>query len=206
MKEIDNMIGCKMRVPKYGEPDYAIHLPIALCDPLAGDFDGDAIAVHLIPPHLADETMKLMSPRYVTKYKKNLQNITVPSHETLNGLALSTKIEYDDENEYTEPHNYYDDYVTLLKDVVINKKISDNRLILFNGEIETPDGGKIKYNNQVTTFNRLRLSKMIGGDIDTIPGLLKSPLSQMDGGAASRMVSYLQQFPDYVERYNEIQK
>ena len=44
---------------------------------------GDQIAVHLIPQEIADETMRLMSPRYVTKYKKNLQNINVPSHETL---------------------------------------------------------------------------------------------------------------------------
>lgn len=46
-------------------------------------FDGDQIAVHMIPKELSDETMKLMSPRYVTKYKKNLQNIHVFNHETL---------------------------------------------------------------------------------------------------------------------------
>lgn len=61
-----------MRIAKYGEPDYAIHMPILLCEPLAGDYDGDQIAVHLIPQEYADETMRLMSPRYVTKYKKNL--------------------------------------------------------------------------------------------------------------------------------------
>ena len=49
---------------------------------------GDQIAVHLIPQEIADETMRLMSPRYVTKYKKNLQNINVPSHETLKFRGL----------------------------------------------------------------------------------------------------------------------
>ena len=119
---------------------------------------------------------------------------------------MATKIEYDDPDEIKDPHLYYDNYIDLLKDVEINKKFSINRLIVFNGEIDTPDGGKIKYNNQVTTLGRLRLSKMIGADIDTIPGLLKQPLTQIDGGSASRLVSYLQQFPDYIERLNEIQK
>ena len=109
-------------------------------------------------------------------------------------------------DELKNPHIYYDDYAELVKDVEVNKKLSLNKLILFNGSIKTPDGGEIKYNNQVTTLGRLRLSKMMGGDIDTIPGLLKQPLTQMDGGAGSRMVSYLQQFPDYIERLNEIQK
>lgn len=46
-------------------------------------FDGDQLSAYLVPEEIADETMKLMSPRYVTKYKKNLQNINVPSHEFL---------------------------------------------------------------------------------------------------------------------------
>lgn len=98
----------------------------------------------------------------------------------------------------------------LLKDVEINKKLTLNRLIVFNGTIDLPDGGKLEYHNQVTTLGRLRLSKLMQADIDSIPGLLKSsaekPFGVMDGGAASRMVSYLQQYPDYVERLNEIQK
>jgi hypothetical protein len=46
-------------------------------------FDGDQIAVHLVPQEIAEETMRKMSPRYVMKYKKNLEPINVPSHETL---------------------------------------------------------------------------------------------------------------------------
>lgn len=159
------------------------------------------IAVHLIPQEIADETMRLMSPRYVTKYKKNLQNINVPNHETLNGLAVATKIEYDDPSELKEPRLYYDNYTELLKDVEVNKKISLNRIILFSGKV-----GELEYHNQVTTLGRLRLSKMMGADIDSIPGLLSKPLGQIDAGASARMVSYLQQYPDYVEKLNEIQK
>lgn len=59
------------------------------------------------------------------------QNINVPSHETLNGLAVATKIEYDDPEELKEPHLYYDSYVQLLKDVEVDRKLSLNRLIVF---------------------------------------------------------------------------
>jgi hypothetical protein len=39
----EHICGCKMRIAKYGEPDYAIHMPILLCEPLAGDYDGDLV-------------------------------------------------------------------------------------------------------------------------------------------------------------------
>lgn len=95
----------------------------------------------------------------------------------------------------------YTSYADLLKDVEINKKISDNRLILFTGKV-----GDLEYKNQVTTLGRLRISKIIGADIDTIPGVLKQPLSQLDGGSVVKLVLYLQQYPDYVEKLNELQK
>lgn len=167
------------------------------------------ISVHLVPSEISDETMKLMSPRYVTKYKKNLQNINVPSLEFLNGLAAATKITYEDESELKEPHLYYDSFAELLKDSEINNKVNSNRLIVFNGTIKTPDGGEIKYNNQVTTLCRLRISSIIGADIDSIPGLFgksTKPFNQISGESASNLVSYLQQFPDYVERLNKLQK
>lgn len=86
-----------------------------------------------------------------------------------------------------------------------------NKIILFNGTITLPDGGKLEYHNQPTTLGRLRLSKMMNADIDTVPGLLKPkssdiPFGMIDAGAASRLVSYLQQYDDYVEKFNEIQK
>ena len=75
-----NMIGMKLRV----NDSYAMELPIQLCAPLSGDFDGDQLAIHLIPEEIAEDTMKKLSPRYVRLYKKNLEPINVPSHETLN--------------------------------------------------------------------------------------------------------------------------
>lgn len=192
-----NMIALKAKLTD----DYAIHLPIFVCNPLGADFDGDAVVVHAIPEEYAEETMKVMSPRYVTKYKKNLQNITEINMESLNGLSVATKIEYDDPSELKDPHLFYDNYVDLLKDVEVNHKISPNRIILFSGKV-----GELEYNNQVTTLARLRLSKEIGADIDTIPGVISEPLAQINGGGADNLISYLQQFPDYTERLSRIQK
>ena len=43
----------------------------------------DQLAIHLIPEDIAEDTFQKMSPRYVHLYKKNLQPIYVPNHETL---------------------------------------------------------------------------------------------------------------------------
>lgn len=51
--------------------DYAIHYPIAACEPLNADFDGDTVAIQLVPEDAKDETVKAMSPRYVNFYKKS---------------------------------------------------------------------------------------------------------------------------------------
>ena len=64
---------------------YAIELPISICEPFNADFDGDAMAVHLVPddPDIQEETYARMSPRYVNIYKKNKEGIFHPNHETL---------------------------------------------------------------------------------------------------------------------------
>ena len=98
-------------------------------------FDGDQLAIHLVPEEIAEETFERMSPRYVHLYKKNLEPIYTPNHETLNGLAVATGVEYDDPKELDEPHLLYTSYVDLLKDVEVNKKISLNRVVLFTGKV-----------------------------------------------------------------------
>ena len=43
----------------------------------------DQLAIHLVPEEIAEETFERMSPRYVHLYKKNLEPIYTPNHETL---------------------------------------------------------------------------------------------------------------------------
>lgn len=164
-------------------------------------FDGDQLAIHLIPEDIAEDTFQKMSPRYVHLYKKNLQPIYVPNHETLNGLAVATGVDYDDPDELKEPKLLYTSYTDLLKDVEVNKKISLSRVVLFTGKV-----GEIEYKNKITTLGKLRLSKIVNADIDLIPGVIDPPMTKMTSKGAAKLVLYMQQFPEYVERLNELQK
>ena len=47
------------------------------------DFDGDTVAIQLVPEDAKDETVKAMSPRYVNFYKKSGKPIFQFNHETL---------------------------------------------------------------------------------------------------------------------------
>jgi hypothetical protein len=119
----------------------------------------------------------------------------------LNGLAVATGVDYDDPDELKEPKLLYTSYTDLLKDVEVNKKISLSRVVLFTGKV-----GEIEYKNKITTLGKLRLSKIVNADIDLIPGVIDPPMTKMTSKGAAKLVLYMQQFPEYVERLNELQK
>lgn len=182
--------------------DYVMKLPISICSPLNADFDGDALSVQLVPQESAEDTYRKMSPRYVTYYKKSMQPIPTINLETLNGLSVVTDwVPMEDAVELTEPRYFYDDYVTLLKDVEVNKKIKVNTPITFTGQV-----GDVKYQSKVTTYGRIRLSKILGKDIDDLE-FTKDPKKRFDAKAATKLSAYLCDFPeDGIEKRKEIQK
>jgi hypothetical protein len=141
-----------------------------------------------------------MSPRYSKIYKKNLEPIFVFNHETLNGGNVATTYVFDDPIELQEPRNFYDDYAQLLKDVDVEGKIKYGTPITFTGEV-----GGIKYQSKVTSYGRLRTSKIIQADIDLI-GIFKTPYEGLKAGSAMKLVRYLYQYDDFVEKMNELQK
>lgn len=95
----------------------------------------------------------------------------------------------------------YTSYADLLKDVEVYKKIPLDRVVLFSGKV-----GELEYKNQVTTLGRLRISRIINADLDSIPGVITTKLGKIDAGAVARLTLYMQQFPEYVERMQELQK
>lgn len=181
--------------------DYALHFPIPMCEPLNADFDGDTISIQLVPEDVADETIRTMSPRYVTYYKKNMQTIPTINHETLNGLAVATEWTPEDVEELKEPKHYYTDYIQLLKDVEVNQTIKVGTPIVFTGKI-----GNVEYNNKITTYGKIRLSKILEKDIDDLQ-FTKDPYTRFNAKAATKLSAYLCDFPeDGVEKRKEIQK
>jgi hypothetical protein len=124
--------------------------------------------------------------------------------ETLNGLACATEVKGEPE-EIKDPRHFYTDYVELLKDVEVNKKIDYNTPIVFTGKI-----GNVKYNNKKTTYGRIRISKIIDADIDDIKvggeKILKSPHERINAKSAAKLMTYLQSQPGAIEKANELQK
>lgn len=164
------------------------------------DFDGDTVSIQTVPPEAAEETYERMSPRYVNVYKKSGEPIFKFNHETLNGLAVASEYVFTDEDELENPRHFYTDYVQLLKDVEVDKKIQVGTPIVFTGKI-----GNVDYQSKVTSYGRLRLSKILDADIDKI-GIFKGPYDRISAGSAAKLSIYLNQFPDGVEKRKALTK
>lgn len=188
---------CKLRV---AEGSDAIKYPIQLCSPLNADFDGDTVSITLVPEQIKEDMYNKMSPRYNKYYKKSLQPIFTLDHEALNGLNAASTYVYDDENELKDPRYYYDNYSKLLQDVEVNEVIKYGTPITFNGKI-----GSVEYENKVTSYGRLRISKIIDADIDKL-NLFKTPYEAFKAGSLKKLVLWLYQSDDFVEKLNELQK
>lgn len=146
-----------------------------------------------------------MSPRTNRIYKKNLENVFSFNHETLNGLANMTEFAPDDPEDLKDPKHHYTSYAQLLKDVEIDRKLNYGTPIVFTGKI-----GDVEYKNKITTYGRIRLSKIINADIDDIAvdgeKVLGGPYERINAKSAAKLMSYLQTFDDCVEKSLEIQK
>jgi DNA-directed RNA polymerase beta' subunit len=182
----------------------AIAYPIELCGPLNADFDGDTVSIILCPEEVKEDTYKKMSPRYNYIYKKNLGNVFEFNHETLNGLACATEVK-GDPDELKDPKHFYTNYVDLLKDVEINRTIEYNTPIVFTGKIDD-----VKYRNKKTSYGRLRISKILGVDLDNIriggEKILKGQYERINAKSAAKLMTYLQSQPNAIEKANELQQ
>ena len=163
------------------------------------DFDGDTVAVQLVPEEVAEDTYKKMSPRYVNVYKKTGEPIFPFNHETLNGLAVATEYVLENDDDLQNPKHYYTDYVTLLKDAEVTKKIKVGTPITYTGKI-----GNVEYKNKTTCYGRIRISKILDADMDDIH-ILSDPFRRIDAKAAAKLSAYLNGFDDGVEKRKELQ-
>lgn len=82
-----SMMACKVRLTN----NYTIGLPLLLCSPFGGDYDGDTFSYYVIPNELTDDIIEKMSPRNIVYYKKNQSHLYLPSHEIMGGLIVGTR-------------------------------------------------------------------------------------------------------------------
>jgi hypothetical protein len=180
----------------------AIGYPPAICEPLNADFDGDTVAIQLVPSEVSDDTYRKMSPRYVTYYKKNRAPIPTINHEVLNGLSTLSDWTPEDPEELKEPRYFYDDYKKLVLDVEVNKTLKIGTPIVFTYDF----GNGLKFQSEVTTYGKIRLSKILEKDIDDL-NFTKDKYTRFDAKSAMKLSAYLCDFPENgVEKRLELQK
>lgn len=178
---------------------YTIGMPIAVCEPLNGDFDGDTIAVYLVDQSVAEDTYKKMSPRYINMYHKTYTPIYKPSLETLNGLSELSEVRPDQPEDIDDPKEFYSDWKTLVIDAEVKKTLPVKKPIRFSGKI-----GSETYKNKITTYGRLKISKVIDADLDNIH--IDEPLKQINGKSGAKLYQFLYGQKDCPEKIKELQR
>lgn len=82
-----NIMVCKVKLTN----DYAMGIPLLLCQPFGGDFDGDTFSFYAIPKQSTEFMVDAMSPRNLIYYKKNHKPLFLPTHEMMQGLIFGTR-------------------------------------------------------------------------------------------------------------------
>lgn len=129
--------------------DYAMHLPIAICKPYNGDFDGDTMAWFVISDEFTDIAIERMSPRNRVFYKKNAVPLYMPEQDILSGLIIGTK-----------------------KSIPKGKTIMDFDSVENAMEFREKNPDKLKFTTMITihgkdtTIGRARLGQLFGVDLD----------------------------------------
>lgn len=81
------MMCCKVQLTN----DYTLGLPLELCAPLGGDFDGDTIAWYVVKDELIDLCVERMSPSRQVLQKKNHMPLFMPEQDIMSGLIIATR-------------------------------------------------------------------------------------------------------------------
>lgn len=106
------------------------------------------------------------------------------------------------EEEFKDPKHYYDNYAQLLKDAEVDRVIKIGTPIVYTGKIDN-----IEYSHKITTYGLIRISKILGRDVDDLQDQLKTkPHQRFNAKNATLLSMYLNDLEDGVERRLELQK
>jgi hypothetical protein len=139
---------------------------------------------------------------YILVDKKNREPIATINHEVLNGLAISSEWTPEDPEELKEPRYFYDDYKELVLDVESRHRIKIGTPIVFTYDF----GNGLKYQSEVTTYGKIRLSKILERNIDDFD-FTKDKYTRFDAKSAMKLSAFLYDYPDDgIEKRLELQK
>lgn len=73
-----------------------LKLPLEICGPFGGDFDGDTMSTFLVPEEFQEDIISKMSPIALKYFDKNMKPIIEPSHGVVHGYIQCSKVDYKD--------------------------------------------------------------------------------------------------------------
>lgn len=149
-----------------------LKLPLEICGPFGGDFDGDLMATFLVPQEHQENIIEKMSPISLKYFDKNMKPIIEPSHGVVHGYIQCSKILLKDNK--TRPRIFDD-----LTDV--EAKYNNNELEL--QELIYLDG-------KPSTYGRAMIEKYLG---TTIQKALNSdnPLIEINNDNITDLMHYI---------------
>lgn len=140
-----------------------------------------------------------MSPRYINTYHKTNTPIYTPSLETLNGLNELSEVAPEQPGDLDDPKEYYTSWKDLVVDAEVKKTLPTKKPIVFTGKIGTET-----YDHKITTYGRLKISKVIDADLDNVK--IDDPLKAINGKSGAKLYQFLLGKPDGPERIKELQR
>lgn len=161
--------------------DYAMSIPLAVCRPFGGDFDGDTMAWYVINDELTDLMIEKMSPQQLIYYKKNFKPIYTPEQDVLSGLLLATKIRRDDD----------------MKTFGSIEEAEEWRKTHRDFKVQTV----CNINGEETTIARYRLGEYFGVNLNDAYGI-DTPINAK---IVEELMCKLASFEDRLDRYKKIQ-
>jgi hypothetical protein len=90
-----SMMACKVKLTN----NYTIGLPLLLCSPFGGDYDGDTFSFYAVPDNKTEKIIEVMSPKNLYYYKKSHSHLFTPSHEIMSGLIIASRISMPEDGE-----------------------------------------------------------------------------------------------------------
>lgn len=163
--------------------DDAIHFPLGQTSPFAGDFDGDALSLTLVPEAFQDDLDKKMSAANMVRYESTNNFIYKPNQEILYGLTLSTKVELQKINDSTQKYLSF-------------KDAEDD----FNSQVIQFPCDEVILNDKPTTYALAKLNDILGIDLSEF---MRLPVT---GGNLGELLTYINNQPNRLELYKEVQK
>lgn len=175
-----NVMAFKMLVTE----DYALHYPQVAVEPMAADYDGDAMSFYLVPENLNELVDANASPATQLRYESTSDFIWQPNQEMLYGITMATTIPSVSEDAFDSIPKYL--------------ALADAEADYESQKIQYPTD-PIFMNGKLTTYAREKVSDIIRTPVSDL-----YENSYIDATNVHILLTYLYNLKDFTTVYQKL--